>query len=213
MQLRWQLAQFFEMHWWRRYLSGKDKNTYLNWKKAYWQAFIQRSGFHLPPDAKVLDAGCGPAGIFTILSSHQVDAVDPLLDRYEQQLPHFKRTDYPGIRFFSLPLEQFFPPEPYDVVFCLNAINHVADLPTCFDRLLACTSPGGVLLLSVDAHRHGWLRRVFGWIPGDILHPHQYDLAEYQAMLSERGFQIEETLLMKQEWIFSYYLIQATRPG
>lgn len=213
MQLRWQIAQFFEMYWWRRYLSGKDKSAYLDWKKAYWQALLDRLDLRIPAGAAVLDAGCGPAGIFTVLSDNRVDALDPLLDRYEQQLPHFHRSDYPSVRFFCEPLEQFVPEKPYPFVFCLNAINHVADLPLCFDRLFACTQSGGTLLVSIDTHNHGWLKRIFRLIPGDILHPHQYDLEEYQDMLRSRGFWIEQTVLLKKEWIFSYYLISATREG
>ncbi|MCC6280018.1 MAG: methyltransferase domain-containing protein [Saprospiraceae bacterium] len=211
MQLRWQIAQFFEMRWWRRYLSGKEKEAYLEWKKAYWKALLDRAGLHIPAGASILDAGCGPAGIFTIFLSEKVVALDPLLDVYEQQLPHFRKSDYPNVRFICLPLEQFTPENPFDFVFCLNAINHVADLPLCFDRLHACTQNGGTLLVSIDTHNYRWLKRIFRLIPGDILHPHQYDLSEYQAMLTSRGFRIDQTVLLKKEWIFSYYLINATR--
>lgn len=209
MQLRWQIAQFFEMRWWRRYLSGKEKEAYLDWKKAYWKALLDRLGLHMHASASVLDAGCGPAGIFTVLASHKVDALDPLLDVYEQQLIHFRRSDYPDVHFICLPLEQFTPEKPYDYVFCLNAINHVADLRLCLDRLLACTRKGGNLLISIDTHNYRLLKRLFRLIPGDILHPHQYDLSEYQTMLTSRGFRIDQTVLLKKEWIFSYYLIHA----
>ena len=211
MQLRWQIAQFFEMHWWRRYLSEKEKDAYLNWKKAYWRNFLHRLGLVIPPGATVLDAGCGPAGIFTVLPANKVDALDPLLDQYEQHLPHFRKSDYPYARFICAPLEQFMPERPYAFVFCLNAINHVADLALCFDRLRACTQPGGTLLVSVDTHNHNWLKRIFRLVPGDILHPHQYDLEEYKSMLRSSGFQIVTTTLLKKERIFSYYLLNATR--
>ena len=211
MQLRWQIAQFFEMRWWRRYLSGKEKDAYLDWKKNYWRSLLQRLDMDIPVTATVLDAGCGPAGIFTVLVHNKVDALDPLLDRYEEQLPHFRRSDYPGVRFVCLPLEQFTPEQPYTFVFCLNAINHVADLSLCFDRLHACAQPGGTLLVSIDTHNYNGLKRIFRLFPGDILHPHQYDLPEYQAMLTSRGFRIEQTILLKKEWIFSYYLIRARR--
>ncbi len=209
MQLRWQIAQFFEMRWWRRYLSGKEKDAYLDWKKNYWQALLDRLGLSIPIGATVLDAGCGPAGIFTVLPANKVDALDPLLDQYEQHLPHFRKSDYPYVHFICTPLEQFKSEQPYEFVFCLNAINHVADLSLCLDRLHACTRPGGTLLLSIDTHNYGWLKRIFRLVPGDILHPHQYDLPEYQAMLLSRDFSIEQTVLLKKEWIFNYYLICA----
>jgi 2-polyprenyl-3-methyl-5-hydroxy-6-metoxy-1,4-benzoquinol methylase len=211
--IRWRIAQFFERRWWRRYLRAKDKTAYLNWKKAYWRDFLQKTGLHPAPGQCVLDAGCGPAGIFTILDNQCVDALDPLLDRYECDLPHFKKSDYPHTRFFAERLEDFAPATPYDLVFCLNAINHVADLGLCFDRLAALTRPGGTLIVSVDAHRHAWLKPLFRAIPGDILHPHQYDLDEYRAMLETRGCRVARAVLLKREWIFDYWLLKTGANG
>ena len=208
-QLRWQIAQFFELYWWRFYLANKPKKEYLAWKKAYWKAFLQKVGLELPANARVLDAGCGPAGIFTILDQQQVDALDPLLDQYAKKFPHFSPEDFPNVQFFNQPLEQFFPEKKYDVVFALNAINHVAELDTCMDRLVALTQPGGYLFLSVDAHRYRWLRRLFQLLPADILHPHQFTLEEYQDMLSRRGAKILRTVPLRSERIFNYYLLVA----
>lgn len=210
--VRWRIAQFFELRWWKRYLANKDKQAYLDWKRAYWQRFLGLSGIEIAPNARVLDAGCGPAGIFTILQAREVHALDPLLDHYEAELPHFHRADYPQVRFFNQPLENFTPAgEGYDVVFCLNAINHVADLEAAFDRLVALTRPGGTLAVSVDAHNYWLLKRIFRLVPGDILHPHQFDLMEYESMLTRRGLRVERTVLVKKELIFNYFLLVATR--
>ncbi|MBC7777635.1 MAG: methyltransferase domain-containing protein [Phycisphaerae bacterium] len=209
MSLRWRIAQFFEIRWWRHYLSGKEKTVYLDWKKNYWQEFLKQIEIELMPGGKVLDAGCGPAGVFMVLTHQKVDAVDPLLDEYCQKIPHFQAIDYPNTRFFCQAIETYFPDYQYDIVFCLNAVNHVADLDGCFDRLAALTKPGGTLVLSVDAHNSPFLKRVFRLFPGDILHPHQHDLVEYKAMLTERGFSIQRSVLIKKEWIFGYWAILA----
>lgn len=209
--VRWRIAQFFELRWWQRYLAGKDRQAYLEWKRTYWRRFLEMGDIQIPLGARVLDAGCGPAGIFTILETSVVHALDPLLDQYEAALPHFRRADYPNVQFFNQPLENFFPPENYDLVFCLNAINHVADLGAAFDRLVALTRPGGTLFVSVDAHNFRLLKPIFRLVPGDILHPHQYDLPEYEAMLTQRGLRLERTVLVKKELIFNYFLLVATR--
>lgn len=210
MKLRWQIAQFFEINWWRRYLGKRERGAYLDWKRRYWKDFLEKSGVQVPEKKSVLDAGCGPAGIFMILENNTVDALDPLLLFYEQSLPHFRRSDYPFVRFIDIPLEKYVPEKRYDVVFCLNAINHVADLQLCADRLSELVKPGGTLLLSIDAHNFALLKRLFRLLPVDILHPHQYDLEEYKNMLGYRGFSIDRTLLIKKEVIFNYYLIIAT---
>jgi len=211
MNLRWRVAQFFEIRWWRHYLVRRDKPDYLVWKRGYWRDFLQKSGLDIPSHASVLDAGCGPAGIFIILEKQTVYALDPLLEHYEKSLPHFRRSDYPQVRFFNKPLEDYFSDKAFDYVFCLNAINHVADLPGCFNRLAALTKSGGVLAISIDAHNRGWIKKMFRLVPADILHPHQYDLQEYRAMLVGRGFQVRKEVLIKKQAIFNYYLLVAEK--
>lgn len=211
MTLRWRLAQFFEIRWWQRYLGAREKTAYLDWKRTYWYNFLAKSGIEIPPGARILDAGCGPAGIFTILDQHAVDALDPLLEQYEQKLSHFNKLDFPRVHFFNQPLESFSPDYQYDVVFCLNAINHVADMEKCLDRLAALTKVDGVLALSVDAHNYRFLKKIFRLFPGDVLHPHQYDLREYRGMLRGRGFLVEGEVLVKKETIFNYYLLTGRR--
>jgi 2-polyprenyl-3-methyl-5-hydroxy-6-metoxy-1,4-benzoquinol methylase len=206
--LRWRIAQFFEIRWWQRYLASKDKAAYYDWKRRYWHSFLEKSQLQPTAGASILDIGCGPAGIFTIFEhDHHTDAVDPLLQEYEQKLPHFKRSDYPTVRFFTETIEQFQADRQYDWVFCLNAINHVADIHSGFDQLVRFVKPGGTLVVSVDAHNFSFLKTIFRAFPGDILHPHQYDLPEYENMLTQRGRTIQRTILIKKEHIFNYFVI------
>jgi len=207
MNLRWQIAQFFEIRWWRFYLSGKEKTAYLDWKKDYWKQFLAQTGVEPLPGEKILDAGCGPAGIFMVLPRQRVDALDPLLGHYRREIPHFRPADYPHTTFFCEKIERYFPERQYDIVFCLNAINHVADLHRCLDRLALLTKPEGTLVLSVDVHNSNFLKRVFRLFPGDILHPHQHDLAEYEAMLVKRGFYLERKIQIKKELVFGYWVL------
>ena len=78
---KWKLAQTLEYKWWQNYLKKKDTNEYLQWKIHYWQdVLLQISKYVDIPNSKtILDAGCGPAGIFIALKGNTVDAIDPLL--------------------------------------------------------------------------------------------------------------------------------------
>jgi 2-polyprenyl-3-methyl-5-hydroxy-6-metoxy-1,4-benzoquinol methylase len=234
MTLRWKIAQAIEIRWWQRYLKNKSTADYSAWKMQYWQTFLKNIGLEtllteggtisdfgfrisdfddknpkseIRNPKSILDAGCGPAGIFMVLNNHSVDALDPLLDSYEKNLMHFKKTDYPHVHFINQPLENFDKTNKYDVVFCLNAINHVADLSKCFDILVQATKEKGTLVVSIDAHNFTFLKKVFQQIPGDILHPHQFDLKEYADMLTSRGCTIENTVLYRKELIFNYYIL------
>jgi 2-polyprenyl-3-methyl-5-hydroxy-6-metoxy-1,4-benzoquinol methylase len=211
MKLRWKIAQAAEIRWWQNYLKQKPKADYLVWKKEYWSSLFKETGVALNDNDRILDAGCGPAGIFMIFDDNQVDAVDPLLKQYEEKLKHFSPKDYPNVKFIDSPLEKFTLSQPYDTVWCLNAINHVADLDLCFDILAAAVRRGGTLVCSIDAHNHSFFKHIFRLLPGDILHPHQYDLEEYQKMLTDRGFKIEKSLLKDKQFFFNYYVLVAKK--
>ncbi len=206
MNLRWRLAQWGELRWWRAYLGKTGHGDYLARKRAYWQRVLADAGIHPPAGSSVLDAGCGPAGIFIALDDCRVDALDPLLDQYRQYFDFFKPARFPHVRFLSQPLETLDTAQKYDYVFCLNAINHVDKLSEALDRLCAALAPGGILVLSVDVHRYAMLKYIFRLFQADLLHPHQHDKADYAAMLAEKSLDIRSSRLLKKGRVFDYVL-------
>ncbi len=207
--LRWKIAQAAEIRWWQNYLNKKNKADYLKWKKEYWTNLLKETEVEIKQSDAVLDAGCGPAGIFMIFENQRIEAIDPLLNEYDEKLNHFNPSDYPKVKFYPEPLESFQAKQSYDKVFCLNAINHVADLSLCFDKLVDFVKPGGTLIVSIDAHNYWGFKKIFRLLPGDILHPHQYDLKEYQKMLTDRKCTIQKCIAYKKEFFFDYYILVA----
>ena len=211
MSLRWKIAKAAEIRWWQNYLKKRPKADYLIWKRKYWKTLLSRLNLTILRGEKVLDAGCGPAGVFMVLEEFQTDAMDPLLDDYEKKLDHFSKSQYPNVRFFNEPLETFSPNERYKKVFCLNAINHVADLDLCFDKLVDFTEDGGTMIVSIDAHNFTFFKKIFRVLPGDILHPHQFNLEEYQRMIIDRGCKLEQSILYREDFFFNYYILIFTK--
>lgn len=205
--IRWKVAQAAEIRWWQQYLNRKPPASYLAWKRRYWVQLLLRTGLDLQPGQSILDAGCGPAGIFMILSEQWVDAVDPLIDQYSAKLAHFSPADYPSTRFFNTPLEKFELSTRYDVVFCFNAINHVNELEICLDKLVAATRTDGYLVVSVDTHKYTPVKEIFRLFPGDLLHPHQYDLKEYRDMFISRNCILQNCFLHKKGKLFNYFIL------
>ena len=212
-KLRWKIAQKAELLWWKSYLKNKTIKEYHQWKIAYWNKLLNSIGLKNidNPANSILDLGCGPGGIFMVFSQSAVWAVDPLVNLYEANLPHFKKYFYPNINFEANSIESFIADTLFDYVFCLNAINHVDDLSLSFDKLVQYLAPSGKLVMSIDAHNCSFLKRMFQLIPGDVLHPHQHDLKEYISMLTQRGCKIESTTLYKEELIFKSYIIVASK--
>jgi len=209
MSLRWKIAQQAEIRWWQQYLKKKPKADYLQWKKKYWTTLLEEIQVSINPSDSITDIGCGPAGIFMIFPENQVTAVDPLLDQYDEKINHFNPSSYPNVDFHSTPLESFESKEQFDKVFCLNAINHVADLDLCFDKIVQLTKPGGTLIVSIDAHNHNFFKKIFQALPGDILHPHQYNLEEYSKMLTDRNCTIINSIKKDSAFLFDYYILIA----
>ncbi len=213
--LRWKIAQYVEGKWWRNYLKAKPPAQYLAEKSAYWQRTLLELGWQPVPDRNVLDAGCGPAGIFIHLHhTERFTALDPLLDNYERNLPIFSRRSYPAVTFRQQRLEDApFTEKPFDAIYCLNAINHVADWWLAFDRLTAYARPGTRMILSSDVHRHDWLLPFFRALPGDILHPQQHDAAAYRHALVKNGWAIDNEITLRRETIFDYVAWIVTYEG
>ncbi|MDX1667391.1 MAG: class I SAM-dependent methyltransferase [Saprospiraceae bacterium] len=207
---RWQLAQWAERNWWRWYLRNKKPAVYLSRKRSFWSNVLAGLNCSPLPGSLVLDAGCGPAGIFILLDNCQVDAADPLLPTYER-LPHFRSDAYPWVRFLDFPIEAFEPQQTYDYIFCMNALNHFSDPQLSLDILVAALRPGGTFCFSVDGHKYGWLNAVFRSFPGDILHPHQYQYVHYREMLVRRGLKIEKEVCWKKGLIFDHHILKAIK--
>lgn len=210
---RWNAAQFAERKWWQNYLRNKNIPEYLVWKKNYWQQLLNKCNpyFEVSAKQKVLDAGCGPAGMYMLFDHQGTVAFDPLIDYYEQDLAHFKKAMYPDVKFVNAGIETFHSDELFDYIFCMNAINHVQDIQASYDNLLASAAPGAFIIVTIDAHNHAIFKHLFRLLPGDILHPHQYDLKEYQQMLTDRNCAILGTELLKHEFFFDHYLLVAKK--
>jgi 2-polyprenyl-6-hydroxyphenyl methylase/3-demethylubiquinone-9 3-methyltransferase len=211
--IKWKLAQSIELRWWKSYLGDKNPAEYAIWKKNYWLNLLSKiDSIEFTNALEILDCGCGPAGVFMALPNHVgIDAEDPLLDEYEKNLPHFNRSNYPSVNFFAVPLEDFNPTKKYDVIFCMNAINHVSNIDFCYDKLCDMLKQNGQLVITIDAHNHSVFKQLFRAVPGDVLHPHQYDLNEYNNFLESRGMKILKTEKLKSEFFFNHYLQVATK--
>lgn len=210
-KLKWEIAQRFELLWWKQYLRSKDKETYLNWKKNYWNNLLQyiAKWLTITDSMLIADFGCGPAGVFIVFPKNRIIAVDPLIDAYEYATPFFKKTDYPNVHFIKSTIENFTSEKKFDVVFCMNAINHVCNIEQAFGVLAQSVGKSGKIILSVDAHNYSILKHLFRFIPGDVLHPHQYSLKDYECFLQKHGITVLKTIMLKRGLCFSHFVIVA----
>ena len=186
----------------------KDQSNYLEWKRSYWRDLLNKiqTNIAISGGTSILDIGCGPAGIFIILEDNKVEAIDPLVESYEKELDHFSRDNYPYVRFHNIQFENYNELREFKVTFLMNAINHFIDLKASIIKAIDLTSEGGHVVITIDAHNFTFFKYLFRLIPGDILHPHQFGLREYQDFF-ENGTTLVEQHLIKKAGLFNHYLL------
>jgi SAM-dependent methyltransferase len=106
----------------------------------------------LPAAARALDAGCGSGALLSDLGRlGSVAAVDPNPRAVEHaQGRGVGDVSLAGVE--ALP----FPDAEFDVVTCLDVLEHVADDRAALHELARVTRPGGFLLVTVPAYPALW---------------------------------------------------------
>ncbi|MDE3058824.1 MAG: methyltransferase domain-containing protein [Bacteroidota bacterium] len=187
--IKWKVAQFLEIRWWKRYLKKQKKAEYYQKKKEYWLSYLSKLELNYEEikNERILDAGCGPAGIFIAFDGADITAVDPLLEHYEEHLTHFSKADFPKTTFVKSGVEDYFSQQKFTYTFCLNVINHVSDIKAAVDALVENTTTGGKVTISVDCHRNGLLKKIFQFLGFDALHPYQYSPQDYIKLFTSNN--------------------------
>ncbi len=210
MAFKWKLAQYLEIRWWKNYQKKLDE-AYLDRKKEYWNNVLDACALPVPSGQSVLDVGCGPSGIYSILDGNTVEGVDPLIEKYTEEIKFFSPEVFPHVNFFTTPFEDFQLNKEYDVVYCLNAINHFRSLDESIQKLYAALKPGGSMLVGIDGHRHPILKKLFQTIHVDLLHPIQFSLEDYVEKFESVGFKTKKEVTFTTGNIFNYYLVEFTK--
>lgn len=168
-----QMAAIENQHWW------------FVARRQILAAVLSR--LNLPPQAGILEAGCGTGGNLDGLGQFgRVAAFEP--DREARE--HACRGRNPGqydIRAGCLPDAVPFATAAFDLVVALDVLEHLDDDRRCLTVLRQHLKPGGWGLFTVPAFPSLWSRH-------DELHHHRrrYRKIELTAALLAAGFQHPE---------------------
>ena len=167
-----------------KHLLGDSEEDY--WYLAY-----------LPRDASVLDVGCGN-GMHTIKAaarSRSVAGVDGDRASLGVAWRTGRARGVPNVGFVAGNLEDGLPVQSgrFDVVICLDVLEHVRKRDLLLGEIRRGLKPGGVLLLSVPNRATSWKRRLEGaglFAYSDPDHKIEYTLPELTDELGRNGFRI-----------------------
>jgi SAM-dependent methyltransferase len=161
---------------------SEDEHWWFVGRRKVLRSIIGRIGT-LPPQAAVLEAGCGSGGNLPMLASYG----DLHAFEYNDQARTYaaRRTSGP-VAFGALPEAVGFGDKQFDLIALLDVLEHIDDdlgsLVALRDRL----TDKGSLLITVPAVPALWSDH-------DVLHHHKrrYSKAQLQRRLAEAGLVIE----------------------
>ena len=164
-----QMAAVEDTHWW---FSGR---------RAICERMLDRVA--LPPDAVILELGCGSGGNFPMLARrgrlYAMDADESALEfAASRRLARLARG--------SLPREFPFAARCFDLVVMTDVLEHLDDERGSLCAVRASLKPGGWLLMTVPAL--SWL-----WSEHDATHHHhrRYRAIDLRRLLGDCGFAID----------------------
>jgi SAM-dependent methyltransferase len=164
-----QMAAVEDAHWW------------FASRRAIVDRIIQRLG--LPPDAAILEPGCGTGGNFPMLARRgRLFAIDA----NESAIGFAEARGLAQVARGSLPAAIPFGDQRFDLIVMTDVLEHLDDQAGALRALHARLRPAGWLLVTVPAM--AWL-----WSDHDVTHHHRrrYRAGELRGLVSACGFDVK----------------------
>jgi ubiquinone/menaquinone biosynthesis C-methylase UbiE len=146
MQTKWEIAQENELKSWVK--TDIDHDFLIE----IWQERMSQIGLkfeEINQGKKILDIGCGPVLFLHIIpKTNLMVAADPLNDAYKQNLK-FPRKEYIVYENFlaeKIPYED----EKFDMIFCLNALDHMVKPKEALFEIMRVLNYNGFLYLEFE---------------------------------------------------------------
>jgi 2-polyprenyl-3-methyl-5-hydroxy-6-metoxy-1,4-benzoquinol methylase len=135
-----------ELRYWRsKFVTESNSLNNSHYRLLYTSVFGMTDDDYR--DKNVLDIGCGPRGSleWAHMARRRV-GLDPLADEYQKL-----GADKHAMEYSNSPSEIIpFDDGTFDIVTCLNALDHVDDFDKTVAEIKRVTRPGGMFLLSVE---------------------------------------------------------------
>jgi SAM-dependent methyltransferase len=162
------MAEVEDAHWW--FVS----------RRAIVDRIIERLG--LPPDAAILEPGCGTGGNFPMLARRgRLFAIDA----DESAIGFAEARGLARVARGFLPAAIPFGDQRFDLIVMTDVLEHLEDQTGTLRALRARLYPGGWLLMTVPATP--WL-----WSDHDVTHHHRrrYRASELHSLVRACGFEV-----------------------
>ena len=162
-----------------QYHLRKNSEQHLEFKLEYWNSILReiQPYVSIEPETHILEVGCGCCGMLMAIKKGVLVGVDPLMNQY---LNNFSYLADAGPKWINCAAEQLDLPESFDIIFCINSLDHVLDPEKVAKKLDRHLMPGGHIVIALNCHNtdffysyyNAYHRRI------DPHHPHHFRLAD-----------------------------------
>ena len=212
---RWRIAQSAEKYYWKkardRY-AGVPASTWLPLAKVatMWNNTLDL-GFSLNHfvDKTVVEIGCGPAGISTVLRAKLKVGLDPLVRDYQKDFNiNTEECEYVLAMGENIPIRD----GSIDVVFCVNVLDHVMDPNWVLSEADRVLDRNGILILGATIHSEvsveasalvsNWsepFKKIYRGLNEfgrrRVAHPHRFRDEDLFKTIKGHGYEIERCMM------------------
>jgi SAM-dependent methyltransferase len=186
---RWELAQDYELNWWKGYKEGFEwYQIYSKEVEDFTQPFLE-----IGQETRILEIGSGPAGALTFLKSDNKYAIDPLEDFFasKEEWVRFRdpRVKYQKGKGENLPYNEGF----FDLIILDNVLDHCENPTLVLDEVHRVVKKGGIIFLRLNVY-NWWgsqIRRIMEPATIDKAHPFTFRKNQLVSCFLERSWEIK----------------------
>jgi SAM-dependent methyltransferase len=163
----------------RAMLAGDESHWWYRGRRRVLRVQLER--LRVPPGARLLDAGCGSGRTLDELARYgRVTGIDVSAEAVAAA----RSRGHAGVRLARVE-ELPFADAAFDVVTCLDVVEHTPDDRVTLTELRRVTRPGGVLIVTVPAYPALWSRH-------DVVNRHfrRYDRASLRTAARAAGWTV-----------------------
>ena len=173
-QKRWLAAHKIEE---AALVRAEDITEFLRLRRHTWASLVDLLKGEIAFDSskRILDIGCGPTSVFLALRGGEKYVVDPTLERLFQLHPFMREVEeYRDVNFVSRPIEETTFDKQFDLIFTINALDHVGALKPVIDKIDELLTACGILVIIVDCYADRAVRNIMSFFDVDLPHPHHF---------------------------------------
>jgi SAM-dependent methyltransferase len=167
-----------------RFLAGLQDRHF--WFRSRSRLVVWALGRFFPDASSFLEIGCGTGAVLL-----QVRARRPAITRLAGSDVHVEGLRFArarlgeGVDLFQMDARRIPFREEYDIVGCLDVLEHVEEHEQALRGIRSALTPGGGLVLTVPQHRRLWSRH------DEIArHVRRYEARELTELVERSGFRV-----------------------